>query len=270
MSTHGSLEEEERRLAALQVAAGRCSLEVGVWARTGRKGEDRAAVVPEFTGTTAEDYLAVFDGHRGSLVAQHAASTLHQDLRAKLDAPCSPTEACRSAFAACHASAQASGLQDGAAALCIFALRGGEVWVANAGDCRAVLCPRAGPPVRLSQDHRASDPAEESRVKAAGGVVEFGCLDGASARLKRATAAASRRVRKLAGKPVWKADLREHTTRRPPCQECWPSRVALATSTFARRASRRSRTLLDRSCWPRAIASSSPRTACGMRRDKCT
>lgn len=166
-------------MAALQQHATQCTaFAVGVAERTGKKGEDRAAIVPRFTG--AEDYVAVFDGHRGIGVVTHAAATLHTELAAALSTQ-EPPEACASAFAACHESARLLGCRDGTAALCLFTRDGGrEVWLANAGDCRAVLCPAVpgAPPQRLTVDHRAEEPSEQARIEAAGGLVEFGQLEG--------------------------------------------------------------------------------------------
>lgn len=48
--------------------------------------------------------------------------------------------------------------------------------VANAGDCRAVLC-RKGQAVDMSQDHRPSYPLERKRVEELGGFVD-GDVDG--------------------------------------------------------------------------------------------
>lgn len=53
---------------------------------------------------------------------------------------------------------------------------GGELWVANAGDCRGVLC-RGGKALALSRDHTADDDAERGRLTAAGGAASW-CGDG--------------------------------------------------------------------------------------------
>ena len=45
---------------------------------------------------------------------------------------------------------------------------GGRLYVANAGDCRAVLC-RGGEALPLSRDHTADLDSERERVLAAGG-----------------------------------------------------------------------------------------------------
>ncbi len=49
-------------------------------------------------------------------------------------------------------------------------IRGDQMWVANAGDCRAVLA-RGGSAVAASRDHNADDEAERARVVAAGALV---------------------------------------------------------------------------------------------------
>lgn len=51
-------------------------------------------------------------------------------------------------------------------------LQGDQLWVANAGDCRAVLC-RGGLAMAASRDHNADDDEERRRVVAAGAQVAF-------------------------------------------------------------------------------------------------
>ncbi|XP_054804897.1 probable protein phosphatase 2C 13 [Prosopis cineraria] len=54
---------------------------------------------------------------------------------------------------------------------------GSHLLVANAGDCRAVLCKR-GVAVDMSQDHRPSYLPEKRRVEASGGFIDDGYLNG--------------------------------------------------------------------------------------------
>lgn len=54
---------------------------------------------------------------------------------------------------------------------------GRNLVVANAGDCRAVLC-RKGIAVQLSQDHRPTCQVERKRVENLGGTIECGYLNG--------------------------------------------------------------------------------------------
>ncbi|KAI8561915.1 hypothetical protein RHMOL_Rhmol04G0379300 [Rhododendron molle] len=56
-------------------------------------------------------------------------------------------------------------------------LLGRHLMVANAGDCRAVLC-RKGVPIQISQDHRSSYSPERRRVEELGGYFEDGYLNG--------------------------------------------------------------------------------------------
>ncbi|RLN20175.1 hypothetical protein BBJ28_00014809 [Nothophytophthora sp. Chile5] len=53
-----------------------------------------------------------------------------------------------------------------------------RLYVANVGDCRAVLCTAEGTAVDLTTDHKASLPAEQARIEASGGFVHNGRLDG--------------------------------------------------------------------------------------------
>lgn len=52
------------------------------------------------------------------------------------------------------------------------------LYVANVGDCRAVLCTTGGVAVDLTVDHKASQDAERMRIEASGGFVHNGRLDG--------------------------------------------------------------------------------------------
>jgi protein phosphatase 1G len=52
----------------------------------------------------------------------------------------------------------------------ISVVRDGKVFVANAGDSRAILC-RGGQAVELSRDHKPESPRERSRIENAGGRV---------------------------------------------------------------------------------------------------
>ncbi|CAI9088061.1 OLC1v1022293C2 [Oldenlandia corymbosa var. corymbosa] len=54
---------------------------------------------------------------------------------------------------------------------------GSHLLIANAGDCRAVLCHK-GDAIQLSQDHRPSDDVERKRVEDLGGSIQFGYLNG--------------------------------------------------------------------------------------------
>lgn len=67
-------------------------------------------------------------------------------------------------------------LFSGCTAICAL-LVDNTLYIANAGDSRAVLC-RAGRAENLSQDHKPTLPDERQRIYAAGGYVEFGRVNG--------------------------------------------------------------------------------------------
>lgn len=52
----------------------------------------------------------------------------------------------------------------------VAVVKGQELWVANAGDSRAVLC-RGGQALALSEDHKPQSETERNRITAAGGFV---------------------------------------------------------------------------------------------------
>jgi serine/threonine protein phosphatase PrpC len=52
------------------------------------------------------------------------------------------------------------------------------IYVANAGDCRAVACTEEGQCKPLSKDHKPHDPLEENRILNAGGYIEGGRVNG--------------------------------------------------------------------------------------------
>ena len=81
-------------------------------------------------------------------------------------------------YKACQAPiSETSPVCSGTTALTAF-IWGDQLMVANAGDCRAVLC-RRGKAIELSNDHRPSNPEEALRVRAAGGhICPDGYLDG--------------------------------------------------------------------------------------------
>ncbi|CAI5472095.1 unnamed protein product [Closterium sp. Yama58-4] len=125
----------------------------------------------------------VFDGHEGSVeAAEFAAGAIVRHLLADAaftsHLPCALHRAflatdhqLASAWSAGHAA------KSGTTALTAV-LADRSLVVANAGDCRAVLC-RRGRSILLSRDHRASHcHSERQRVEAAGGHVVDGYLNG--------------------------------------------------------------------------------------------
>lgn len=167
-------------------------VKIGSFETAGNRGEDRMEdrhILVECLGGHKDIHVAaIFDGHRGSEMAEFAQKHLLHVLRQHWHLP--PGEALRSTFDYLDKSFR--GREDrlheeslqrhqshgtvarrwpGATAICAL-LIGRHLWVANCGDCRAVLC-QNGIAVPLTRDHTVDDEKERERIKAGGGVVEW-------------------------------------------------------------------------------------------------
>lgn len=125
-------------------------------------------------------FYGVFDGHNGRDAAQFVKEKLLQYI---VDDVAFPSEVEK---AVCHgfrqtdlAFAEAFSTLDvssGTTAITVL-IFGRNLIVANAGDCRAVLC-RRGKAVVMSNDHTPCCDLERSRIEALGGFVVDGYLNG--------------------------------------------------------------------------------------------
>ncbi|DBB06962.1 TPA: hypothetical protein ACH3X3_009613 [Trebouxia sp. C0006] len=171
----------------------RPQLTAGVFATAGLRGddrmEDRHVIREDLEGEVGCHLLAVFDGHRGPQAAQYAAHHIPQVLQDQL-ATITPAQALTNAFVSVDGSFRqqqeherrgrvrrmgggAAGKQawPGCTALAVL-LHRNTMLVANAGDCRAVLC-RKGKAMALSCDQTADVEDERHRVEAAGASVQW-------------------------------------------------------------------------------------------------
>ena len=138
--------------------------------------EDACVVVDGFGGNGGTGYFGIYDGHGGRNVAEFLRLHLHvnvdKELRIKGDR--SVEECLKSAFLITDAEAATTGEQasGSTAVVCLVRRQAAKryVFTANCGDARAVLC-HAGVAIRLSLDHKATDPVEKARIEAAGGFV---------------------------------------------------------------------------------------------------
>jgi serine/threonine protein phosphatase PrpC len=78
-----------------------------------------------------------------------------------------PKEALKQAFLDMHAQMKADDIKSGATALAALFTKN-KVFIANAGDSRAVLC-RGDKAIRLTTDHRPDIPQEIERISKLGG-----------------------------------------------------------------------------------------------------
>mmetsp|Transcript_16403 Transcript_16403/g.28400 ORF Transcript_16403/g.28400 Transcript_16403/m.28400 type:complete len:225 (-) Transcript_16403:936-1610(-) len=118
-------------------------------------------------------FFAVYDGHGGREPVDAVSKKLHTVLLEELKKdPSNPKEALRQAYLKTDAlmrEHQYAGTT--AVTALIHQLNGARMlYAANAGDSRCILC-RGGKGVRLSYDHKASDPAEAQRCRDEGAFV---------------------------------------------------------------------------------------------------
>lgn len=119
--------------------------------------------------------LGVFDGHRGPEAARYAS----RHLPALLERCLGSYPDISSALTACfllldhgfRSEARPADRYPGCTAL-VALFAGPRLYLANAGDCRAVLC-RGGVAEALTRDHSAADDSERTRVAAAGCQVQW-------------------------------------------------------------------------------------------------
>ncbi|KAE8700167.1 putative protein phosphatase 2C 27 [Hibiscus syriacus] len=124
---------------------------------------------------------AVFDGHGGKQATDFACYHLPRFIVEDEDFPEEIERVVASAFlqtdtAFAKACSLDSYLASGATALVALVL-GRMLVVANAGDCRAVLC-RRGKAIEMSRDHKPMCNRERRRIEASGGSVYDGYLNG--------------------------------------------------------------------------------------------
>ncbi|KAH7681800.1 Protein phosphatase 2C family protein [Dioscorea alata] len=131
--------------------------------------------------TLARHASLVFDGHGGRHAAEFACSNLPRFISEDVDFPEEIERVVASAFlqtdtAFADACSADSALASGTTALAALII-GRSLVVANAGDCRAVLC-RRGKAIEMSRDHKPACSVEKKRIEASGGYIYDGYLNG--------------------------------------------------------------------------------------------
>jgi len=118
-----------------------------------------------------EDYFAVFDGHGGIRVAEFCAKNLHKKLRYALATGLDPKESLHYAFNETDALVKHEKICGSTALVALIIDH--ILYVANAGDSRAVLGSRGKKATRLSFDHKPNLDSEKERITKVGGFVQM-------------------------------------------------------------------------------------------------
>jgi protein phosphatase PTC2/3 len=150
--------------------------------------EDMVIAVPEFhdanraSPSCVHSLFAVVDGNGGASAAlfvhKHLSKTLARNRHFRNNVDLALREAFLRLDRDLLLDAERRGLDESGAATVVALRRGRRVWVAHAGDCKAVLC-RGGAAIELTRDHRAEvSPEEVRRVAREGGYITGGRLMG--------------------------------------------------------------------------------------------
>lgn len=143
--------------------------------------EDMVVLNGRFMDRDDNDYLAVFDGHGGADTSHFCAQNLHVEFQRLLveqggkDVNDTAADCLKEAFLNIQRRIVSESVGGGSTGIVAFTTHD-RVFIANAGDSRAIVGrvldgARTGPVHRLSTDHKPDLPAEEERIRAAGGTV---------------------------------------------------------------------------------------------------
>lgn len=166
-------------------SAYRPTLTYGSFSTCGRREtmEDSHFLLRHFCSEEDIHVFGIFDGHRGAAAAEFSAQAIPGFLRTSFSTR-SPADALTEAFVKTDIEfrkeleffrkskkVKQKDWHPGCTAVVALVVRD-RLFVANAGDCRTILC-RAGNPIVLSKDHVASCLEERERVISAGGQVKW-------------------------------------------------------------------------------------------------
>ena len=144
--------------------------------------EDAYTAAPGLDGDPTQGIFSVFDGHGGREAADFGAARLHDEIlrevrlaeSAETETETGFVEQIKAAmirgFLATDRAFLAEGHLRGGATATTAYLRGGRIWVANVGDCRAVMR-EGGEAKALTHDHRPDKAEERDAVERRGGEI---------------------------------------------------------------------------------------------------
>ena len=154
--------------------------------------QDRGCMVYPFAGNERQALFCVFDGHgeKGDLVSHTVMHEIQKRLAVALKLKDDPPAALKAVFLEVDQFLKVklgtAAKYSGTTAVAVL-LRDSHVWVANAGDSRAIVATGSDPSKLvardLSRDHNPDSPGEKERILAAGGFVSPPPEPGLSARV---------------------------------------------------------------------------------------
>eukprot|EP01125_Pyxidicula_operculata_P019209 TRINITY_DN694_c3_g4_i2.p1 TRINITY_DN694_c3_g4~~TRINITY_DN694_c3_g4_i2.p1 ORF type:complete len:339 (+),score=72.00 TRINITY_DN694_c3_g4_i2:42-1058(+) len=141
--------------------------------------EDASEILLEY-GNPDQSFFGVFDGHNGSRCSRYLSSELPKTILNNPKFTSHPQIALLESFLETDkqwiAYCKKQGIKDGSTAI-VAILRGDQLYVANTGDSRAIICDD-GMAIPLSSDHKPSDTREKKRILDAGAHVLLGRVQG--------------------------------------------------------------------------------------------
>ncbi|TYI08329.1 hypothetical protein ES332_A10G291600v1 [Gossypium tomentosum] len=146
-----------------------------VYCKRGRRGkmEDRYSAAVNLNGDPKQQaFFGVYDGHGNSKAAEFVAKNLDKKVMEEVSKTCE--DAIDGAIRDAYLFTDMDFLKEdvGGGTCCVTAMiRKGDLFVSNAGDCRAVLS-RNGVAEALTNDHHPSREDERDRIEALGGYVD--------------------------------------------------------------------------------------------------
>ena len=137
------------------------------------------------------NFIGVFDGHGGKLVSKYLKNNLAKYILKKTDINIyQQKNAVTSKFLGkLFDKIQDNLIKDhpivakrcGYTALCGIMYtdtkNNNNIWIANVGDSRAILCNHMNQVIQLSQDHKPNHPPEKKRIEHLGGKIKFDGVD---------------------------------------------------------------------------------------------
>ncbi|KAJ4764204.1 Protein phosphatase 2C family protein [Rhynchospora pubera] len=151
-----------------------------VYCKRGKKRsemEDRYVAKSDLCGDSKTAFFGVFDGHSGKQAAEFASEKMGELISEQIRKQDEETstaeieEAIKIGYMRTDEQFLSENISGGTC--CVTALiQNGELFISNAGDCRAVLS-REGNAEAVTSDHRPSREDERDRIESLGGFVHY-------------------------------------------------------------------------------------------------